>query len=65
MSFPYAGRRENENLSFQRKGQGQVNRCPFDGRPNANKEKQIKANRPRKGGGDTSSTQERKEMIED
>ena len=51
-------------LLFQRKGQGRVNRCPFDGRSYANKAKQIKANQPWKGSGDVSSTQEGKEIIE-
>lgn len=50
---------------FQRKGQGRVNHCPFDRRPNEKKAKQIKANQPGKGGGDISSAQERKEMTED
>jgi len=55
LSFPYAGRRKNEKFLFQRKGQGWVNRCPFDGRPYANKAKQIKENQPLKGSGDIGS----------
>jgi len=65
LSFLYARRRKNEKFPFQRKGQGWVNRCPFDRRLYANKEKQIKANQPWKGSGDIGSAQERKEMTED
>ena len=65
MSFSYAGRRKKEKLPFQRRGQGRVNRCPFDGEPYANKANQIKAYRPYKGSGDISSVQERKEITED
>ena len=50
---------------FERRGQGRVNRCPFDGEPYANKAKQIKANQPWKGSGDIGSAQERKKMTED
>jgi len=65
LSFSCAGRRENEKLTFLRKGQGQVNRRPFDGEPYANKTKQIEANQPWKGSGDIGSVQERKEITED
>ena len=55
-----AGKGENEELSFQRKGQSRDNCCPSEGEPNANKAKQIKANRPGKGGEDTSSAEKKR-----
>jgi len=63
LSFSYARRKKNERLPFQRKGQGQVNRCPFDREPHANKANQIKAYQPRKGNGDIGSAQESKEIT--
>jgi len=65
LSFSYAGRRKNEKLPFQRKGQGEINCCPFDREPYANKAKQIKANQPWEGSGDISLVQERKEITKD
>jgi len=58
--FFCAGKGENEELSFQRKGQRRDNCCPFEGELNANKAKQIKANRLGKGGEDTSSAEKKR-----
>jgi len=64
LSFSYAGRRKNKRLPFQRKEQGLVNHCPFDGELYVNKARQIKAYQPWKGNGDIGLTQERKEITE-
>ena len=55
-----AGKGENEELPFQRKGQSRDNCCPSEGELNANKAKQIKANRLGKGGEDTCSAQKKR-----
>jgi len=65
LSFSYAGRRKNERLSFQKKGQGRVNHCPFDGEPYENKANQIKVYQPLKVNGYIGSAQERKEITDD
>ena len=56
----YAGKGENEELSFQRKEQRRDNCCPFEGESNENEAKKIKENWPRKGGEDTSSAQKKR-----
>jgi len=56
---------KNEELSFQRKGQGWDNHYPFDGRLYANQANQIKTNQPWEGSRDIGLAQERKEMTKD
>ena len=60
----YTGKGENEELPFQREGQSRDNCCPSGREPNANKDKQIKANRLGKEGEDTSSAQKKRQDEE-
>ena len=60
----YTGKGENKGLPFQRERQSQDNCCLSGREPNANKEKQIKANRLRKEGEDTSSAQNKRQDEE-
>ena len=55
------GKGENEELPLQRKRQSRDNCYPSGQEPNANKDKQIEANRPGKGGEDTSSAQKKRQ----
>ena len=60
----YTGKGENKGLPFQRERQSQDNYCLSGREPNANKEKQIKANRLGKEGEDTSSAQKKRQDEE-
>ena len=60
----YTGKGENEELPLQRKGQSGDNCCLSGREPNANKEKQIKANRLEKEGEDTSSAHKKRQDEE-
>lgn len=55
IAISYAGKGKNERVPPQRKGQGQVNRCPFCREPYANKVNRIEAYQPGKGNGDIGS----------
>jgi len=57
-----AGEGENKELSFRRKRQRRDNCCPSEGEPNANEVKQIEADQPRKGGGDTNSAEKERKV---
>ena len=60
----YTGKGENEELLLQRKRQSGDNCCLSGREPNANKEKQIKANRLGKEGEDTSSAHKKRQDEE-
>ena len=60
----YTGKGENEELPLQRKGKSGDNCCHSGRELNANKEKQIKANRLGKEGEDTSSAQNKRQDEE-
>jgi len=62
LSFFCAGEGENRELPFRRKRKRRNNYCPSEGESNANEMEQIKADQPRKGGGDTNSTENERKV---